>query len=354
MSSSSSSAQAAHHLLPAYQNLLNLYATTEDTPSEQIDEYVNRLPANMSKTLQDGMFGSFSVTQACHFHGNIEHLKQGVQWIATEIFGRLSEEERTRVRSSLTHSFQPILSGSRSDLFVVSDEDAEKSVPSDFTVKLLKSLNECAICRRKDRQDRMNAWIEGAPTEEQRQNRAAAKVEFDQFLNDDTLTVLSIKGEELTSLPDIFDKEPFVSRLEVADFSGNLLTDFPPSLFRSKSLKQLIVKGNLLTRLSPDVIRLESLVHLDLTGNLISKISSELDRLSNLESLVLDDNRLKKIPWEIGNLKQLIYLGLRGNQELQTLPIQVIELAKTCEINTDETPIEAAMQMVQEVLGEDL
>ena len=347
MCSSSSNAQSAHHLLPAYENLLNLYATTADTPSEQIDAYVNRLPAHLNKTLQDGMFGSFSVMQACHFHGNIEHLKQGVQWIATEIFGRLSEEERNRVRSSLTHSFQPILSGSRSDLFVSNDDDAEKAVPSDFTVKLLKSLNECAIRRRKDRQERMNEWIEGAPTEEERQNRVAAKSEFDQFLNDDTLTMLSVRGGGVTCLPDIFDKEPFVSRLQVANFSGNRLTDFPPSFFRSKSLKQLVVKENLLTRLPVDIIRLESLVHLDVTENLISKIPGEIDRLSNLESLVLDHNKLETISWKIGNLKQLTYLGLKGNRDLQALPIQVIKLAETCEINMEETPVEAVMKTVQ-------
>lgn len=352
MASSNSSAQVGRDLLPAYQNLLNLYESTEDTPSEKIDEYVDRLPANMNKTLQDGMFGSFSVT--CHFQGNIEYLKQGVQWIAMEIFNRLSEGERDRVRSSLTHSFQPILSGSRSDLFVSSDDDAEKAVPSDFTVKLLKSLNECAIHRRKDRQEQMSDWIEAAHTEGQRQSRAAAKDEFDRFLNDDRITALCVKGEELGCLPDVFNREPFVSRLEVAAFSETGLAELPLSLFQLKSLKRLIVRDNLLTRLPVDVMRLESLVHLDVTGNQLSKIPSELDRLSNLESLVLDDNRLKKIPWEIGNLKQLVYLGLKGNQELQTLPIQVVELAKTCKINAEETPVESMIKTVQEVFGNDL
>jgi|GEM_PF-5047591 Leucine-rich repeat (LRR) protein len=278
------SAGRTTEMLPAYQNLLDLYTVTDQTPFGDIERCISCLSSCVNKTIPDEMFESFSVVQAGYLRRNVEQLKQGVQWIVTEIFARLSESEQKEVRSILTHNFPPIATslcaahlanqGENSNKkkmlsYRVSENQksgfSKQDTSSDFTVKLLKSLNQCTIRRREKRQVRLNQWIdEAAEIKEQYQQRIKFKEKINRFINDDTSTSLSFKGCQLTSLPkDFFGAEPFVSRVEVLDLSDNMLSELPEDLFYLKSLRQIFIGNNLLVRSTPDVLRLKSLAHLN-------------------------------------------------------------------------------------------
>src|SRR3989338_9369768 len=89
----------------------------------------------------------------------------------------------------------------------------------------------------------LNSW-EAEITDE---NRQEAKLRIENFLNDESKNTLDLSSLSLTSLPPIFNTDPFIKRLTKLDISHNRLTSLPSEIGRLQALQLLQVSSNQLT-----------------------------------------------------------------------------------------------------------
>lgn len=117
---------------------------------------------------------------------------------------------------------------------------------------------------------------------------------------------------------EIFD---LADTLEVLDLSGNALSSLPDDLPRLRNLRILFCSDNPFTEL-PDVLgQCEQLSMVGFKANRIRTVSGQsLPRA--LRWLILTDNQIEALPPEIGACTQLQKLMLAGNR-LQTLPAEL-------------------------------
>ena len=111
----------------------------------------------------------------------------------------------------------------------------------------------------------LNRWVEErTPNFEDRQR---AEQEITEFLNDESKNILNLSSFSLTSLPPIFNADPFIKRLTKLDISRNHLTSLPAEIGRLQALQWLGVHYNLLTSLPVGIGGLRALQRLDVSHN---------------------------------------------------------------------------------------
>ncbi|WNV06140.1 leucine-rich repeat-containing protein kinase family protein [Candidatus Methylospira mobilis] len=117
---------------------------------------------------------------------------------------------------------------------------------------------------------------------------------------------------------EIFD---LADTLEILDLSGNALSSLPDDLPRLHQLRILFCSGNRFTRL-PDV--LGRCLRLDMIGFKTNRIETVPAAAlpATLRWLILTDNRIAELPAEIGLCTRMQKLMLAGNF-LQTLPEEI-------------------------------
>ncbi len=124
----------------------------------------------------------------------------------------------------------------------------------------------------------------------------------------------------LTDFPnEIFD---LADSLEILNLSGNALTSLPDSLPKLHKLRVIFCSENLFTEL-PEV--LGQCLQLEMVGfkaNQINKVSA-LSLPKQMRWLILTDNKITELPSEIGACTRMQKLMLSGNQ-LQELPMQMV------------------------------
>jgi Leucine-rich repeat (LRR) protein len=126
------------------------------------------------------------------------------------------------------------------------------------------------------------------------------------------------------SIPKGFDEK--LTQLEVVNFSGNMLTQFPYQLLNMSNLKEIYLGSNKISVLPRNYELLQKLEVLYLGGNqLIRIIPDELCQLRNLTSLNLSNNQINFLPNNLAKLKKLKSLALHGNN-LTTLPVELVKL----------------------------
>ncbi|MDP1879738.1 MAG: hypothetical protein Q8K60_02200, partial [Parachlamydiaceae bacterium] len=180
----------------------------------------------------------------------------------------------------------------------------------------------------------------------------------DYLINGNQIKLELPEGLDLNTLPDIFNLEPFSSRLKILSISQQKLTKLPPSIFTLHSLGYLNLQYNNLQSLPPEIGNLKSLRHLFLSDNHLQSLPSEIDNLKslvwlsfsanalqslppqicNLKSLkllFLTNNHLESLPPEIGNLKSLSELKLDNNVNLTQLPQEICRLPSDCQIHLE-------------------
>jgi hypothetical protein len=117
---------------------------------------------------------------------------------------------------------------------------------------------------------------------------------------------------------EIFD---LADTLEVLDLSGNALTSLPDDFPRLRNLRILFASDNPFTEL-PDVLgQCEQLSMVGFKANCIRTVSAQ-SLPPALRWLILTDNQIEVLPPEIGACTQLQKLMLAGNR-LQTLPVEL-------------------------------
>ncbi|EGF91128.1 leucine Rich Repeat family protein [Asticcacaulis biprosthecium C19] len=122
--------------------------------------------------------------------------------------------------------------------------------------------------------------------------------------------------EDLTTFPDeIFD---LADTLEILDLSGNALTSLPNDLPRLRRLRVLFGSGNNFTVLPEPLGDLPELEMIGFRGSNLTEVPAAA-LPPKLRCLILTDNHLTTIPHQIGTCDRLQKLMLTGNR-LTALP----------------------------------
>ena len=121
----------------------------------------------------------------------------------------------------------------------------------------------------------------------------------------------------LTTFPTaIYD---LADTLEILDLTGNALSTLPDDLDRFKKLRILFCSSNQFTELPTVLGKCESLRMIGFKANQISYIPEEAIPTKHLRWFIVTDNQLSNLPLALGECKHLQKLMLAGNQ-LSTLP----------------------------------
>lgn len=177
----------------------------------------------------------------------------------------------------------------------------------------------------------------------------------------DTLEILDLSHNHLTSLPDDFGR---LRRLRIAFFSNNNFESIPAVLSRCPSLAMVGFKSNWITEIAenalPPYIR-----WLILTDNRLEELPATFGGLSRLQKLMLAGNQLRSLPDSMAACQNLELVRLSANQ-LPDLPSWLFDLPRLawlayagnpcCSMRLPSTPslteIDWADLSIQNTLGE--
>lgn len=149
----------------------------------------------------------------------------------------------------------------------------------------------------------------------------------------DTLEVLNLTGNQLSSLPDDL---PRLHRLRVIFCSDNAFTTLPPVLGNCGQLEMVGFKANRIDQVPPESLppRLRWLI---LTDNAVETLPDTLGQRSRLEKLMLAGNRLTALP-DLSACGELALLRLAANR-LETLPEWVLSMPRLAWLAVGGNPV---------------
>src|SRR3972149_2481028 len=120
----------------------------------------------------------------------------------------------------------------------------------------------------------LNRWVEERTHIFEDRQRVEQKII--EFLNDKSKNILDLSSLSLTSLPPIFNTDPFIKRLTKLDISHNRLTSLPAEIGRLQALQELHVRSNQLTSLPAEIGGLRALKDLHVSGNQLTSLPAEI------------------------------------------------------------------------------
>ena len=208
----------------------------------------------------------------------------------------------------------------------------------------------------------LNSW-EAEITDE---NRQEAKLRIENFLNDESKNTLDLSFLSLTSLPPIFNTDPFIKRLTTlyaganqlaslpSEIGGlqalqrlyvsfNQLTSLPGEIGGLRALKDLHVSSNQLTSLPAEIGRLQALQELSVSSNQLTSLPAEIGGLKALKGLYAFYNQMASLPAEIGGLQALRRLYISHNNTMTGVPREIFDLPSGCEITLDGVGLSEAV-----------
>ncbi|WP_460122563.1 protein kinase [Pseudomonas sp. S2_C03] len=152
---------------------------------------------------------------------------------------------------------------------------------------------------------------------------AAGLTQFPREILDlaDTLQVLNLSGNALSSLPDDFHR---LHRLRVLFCDRNLFTELPACLGQCAALTMVGFKSNLIKTV-PGTALPPLLRWLILTDNRVTELPTELGERPYLQKLMLAGNRLTQLPQSLRNCHRLELTRIAANQ-LSELPDWLLTL----------------------------
>jgi len=137
----------------------------------------------------------------------------------------------------------------------------------------------------------------------------------------DTLEVLNLSGNALSSLPDDLHR---LTRLRVLFCSDNQFTQLPACLGQCQALTMIGFKANRITQV-PGAALPPNLRWLILTDNAIETLPTELGERPLLQKLMLAGNRLNTLPPSLSQCHRLELIRIAANQ-LTELPQWLLTL----------------------------
>lgn len=144
----------------------------------------------------------------------------------------------------------------------------------------------------------------------------------DIFTLADTLEVLDLSGNALSSLPDDL---PRLHRLRILFCSDNQFTELPAVLGRCPQLSMVGFKANRIHTVTAQALP-AALRWLILTDNQLETLPAELGHCQQLQKLMLAGNRLRSLP-SLAACTRLELLRIAANQ-LEALPDGLLQLPR--------------------------
>ncbi|QZA58748.1 leucine-rich repeat domain-containing protein [Candidatus Rhabdochlamydia porcellionis] len=260
-----------------------------------------------------------------------------------EFIGSLSRLEELRIRNNQIQD----LPESLIQLKALKKIYLAYTCLSELSLKILCQLPDCSIngleytslCQRKrgsyqedqsTSKEILNQWKQKNIGQEPA-NRVQALHNVRSFCKNANTNTLNLRKLDLTDLPNIFHFEPFVSRLEHLDISGNKLQELPPSICSLKALKTLNLSNNQfhnesLADLPELFLQSATLIRLELDGNRLNICPKFLCNLPNLKVLNISKNDLLCDLEALGSLQNLKDLDLSYNSNLAFFTHQILHL----------------------------
>lgn len=139
----------------------------------------------------------------------------------------------------------------------------------------------------------------------------------------DTLEILDLSGNALSSLPDYL---PRLHQLRIVFCSDNQFTQLPEVLGQCAQLSMVGFKSNQISRV-PAAALPPALRWLILTDNRIGELPADIGRCNQLQKLMLSGNRLQALPPGLAACRQLELLRVAANR-LTALPDWLLALPR--------------------------
>lgn len=125
----------------------------------------------------------------------------------------------------------------------------------------------------------------------------------------DTLEILDLSGNQLSSLPNDFTR---LSNLKILFLSDNQFTVFPEVLGQCKSITMIGFKSNQIHTIAETALHSE-IRWLILTNNQLTQLPASIGNCWNIQKLALAGNQLTSLPTELSNSKNLGLLRISAN-----------------------------------------
>jgi len=126
----------------------------------------------------------------------------------------------------------------------------------------------------------------------------------------DTLEILDLSNNRLSSLPTDFDR---FKKLRILFLSNNLFTEFPTVLSRCENLEMIGFKANFIENIPENSLPLATR-WLILTQNKIQQLPNSIGNCNRLQKLMLAGNCLTNLPTSLQQCKNLQLLRISANQ----------------------------------------
>jgi hypothetical protein len=139
----------------------------------------------------------------------------------------------------------------------------------------------------------------------------------------DTLEILDLSGNNLSSLPDDFAR---LKKLKILFLSDNNFTVFPEVLSQCESLEMIGFKANKIHSISETALPVQTR-WLILTNNQLTAIPTSIGKCYWMQKLALAGNKLTALPKELSNCKNLGLLRISANA-LQAFPLWLLTMPK--------------------------
>lgn len=152
----------------------------------------------------------------------------------------------------------------------------------------------------------------------------------------DSLEVLNLSGNALSSLPDDLHRLP---HLRVLFCSDNRFTELPACLGQCARLSMIGFKANRIERV-PAAALPPLLRWLILTDNRIEELPEELGQRPHLQKLMLAGNRLARLPHSLGQCHRLELIRIAANR-LGSLPPFLLALPRLTWLAYAGNPLES-------------
>ena len=139
----------------------------------------------------------------------------------------------------------------------------------------------------------------------------------------DTLEILDLSRNQLSSLPDDFGR---LKKLKILFCSDNLFTVLPEVLADCPELDMVGFKSNMIETVPAKALN-PNIRWLILTNNRITKIPATIGNCSRMQKLMLAGNRLTDLPVELSQCRNLSLLRISANR-LSKLPEWLLAMPK--------------------------
>lgn len=159
----------------------------------------------------------------------------------------------------------------------------------------------------------------------------------------DTLEILDLTGNALSTLPDDLDR---FKKLRILFCSSNQFTELPAVLGKCESLRMIGFKANQINHIPEEAIPTKHLRWFIVTDNQLTRLPEALGECKHLQKLMLAGNQLSTLPETMANCHALELLRISANQFAE-LPAWLFDLPNLTWLAYAGNPFSNAIEKMQ-------